>query len=515
MTGRSPWSTLTAIVLVVMAAGLSLLVWLALQGGFRAVLTAPPAFWVFAVFLVAGQVRPIALPKRGGAEEIATSTTFTLALLLGWGLGPGALALAAGSVAGDLVARKPLKKLLFNAAQLTLAIGAAGAVLYLLGGGPPFSVGDLPAFGLAATVYFVVNKTLVSVVVALARSSSVLGALWESRVVLLPEAILVAMAPVAVVLAQRSVLLVLLLPLPMVGVHLAYKAAIEAEANRAAAEAAVAAARVVAAEQARLAQAEKAVARRLQESEQLKENLLATVSHELRTPLAGVLGAIATLEQRSHLLTPELRNEFVAMAARQGKRLKELIEDLLLAATLEQVPSERLLPSLPVDVSGLATQACEAARLSHPRQVVTASLNGALPVRATPEAVLQMLTNLLDNAAKYSPEGTCICLEARREGDCAEIAVEDAGPGVPTAERERIFERFIRLDDAGGTRRSGGVGLGLYVARQLARAQGGDLRVGEPAGAGGARFELRLPLAPKGSGANGAAPAREVVPGGH
>src|SRR6266536_431445 len=215
MTGRSRWSTFTVIVLAVTAAGLLLLAWLALRGGVQAALAAPPAFWLFVVFLAVGQVRPIVLPKRGPAEEIATSTTFTLALLLGWGLGPAALALVAGSVTGDLVARKPPKKLLFNAAQLTLAMGAAGAVLRLLGGRPPFSTGQLPAFALAAAVYFVVNKTLVRVVVALARSASVWHTLWESRVVVLPEAILVAMAPVAVVLAQRSVLLVLLLPLPI------------------------------------------------------------------------------------------------------------------------------------------------------------------------------------------------------------------------------------------------------------------------------------------------------------
>jgi two-component system sensor histidine kinase KdpD len=289
----------------------------------------------------------------------------------------------------------------------------------------------------------------------------------------------------------------------MLGVYLACKAAIEADANRAAAEAAAAAARVVAAEQARLAKAEQAVARQLQESERLKENLLATVSHELRTPLSGVLGAIATLEQRGHLLSPELRHELVGIAARQGKRLKELIEELLLAATLEQIPSERV-PPRPVDASELARQACGTAEMANPGQRIALSLNGALPVRAAPEAILQALTNLLDNAARYSPDGSPIRLEASRAGDQAVIAVEDAGPGVPACERERIFERFMRLENLAGQTtggpsrrgRGGGVGLGLYVARQLARAQGGALEVAEPIGdAGGARFELRLPLA--------------------
>jgi signal transduction histidine kinase len=306
---------------------------------------------------------------------------------------------------------------------------------------------------------------------------------------------MVAMAPLVLVVAERSIWLALLLPLPMIGVHLACKAAIDAEANRAAAEAAVAAARVVADEQARLAQAEQAVARRLQESERLKENLLAAVSHELRTPLAGVLGAIATLDQRGHLLTPELQSEFITMAARQGKRLRELIEDLLLAATLEQIPSERL-PVPPVDAAELARQACETAQRADPRQPLVVTLDGSLPVRAAPDAVLQVLTNLLDNAARHSPEETAIRVEARRQGSHALIAVQDCGPGVPLAERERIFERFIRLDEEGSSRRGGGVGLGLYVARRLARAQGGDLRIAEPVGVeGGARFELLLPLA--------------------
>jgi signal transduction histidine kinase len=107
-----------------------------------------------------------------------------------------------------------------------------------------------------------------------------------------------------------------------------------------------------------------------------------------------------------------------------------------------------------------------------------------------------VLGNLVDNAAKYSPRGEPIRLEAGAAGDQVVLAVCDAGPGVPTGERERIFQRYIQLE--GGTaNRAGGVGLGLHIARELARAQGGDLVVaaeGDPGRvAGGARFELRLP----------------------
>ena len=513
MTGRHRWSALTVYVLTVTTAGSLLWALLAVNGGVRAFLDAPPVFWLLVGFLVVSQARPIDLPRLGDLKEITTSTTFALALLLAWGTAPAVLALAAGSVVADALERKALKKVTFNAAQYTLALGAAGGVFALFGGGPPFEIGQLPAVAVGALVFFTVNWTLVETIATIARGARITRLMWAGmRVEILPEAILAVMAPIVVVLAQRSIVLVLLLPVPMVGVYLACKAAIEADANRAAAEAAAAAARVVAAEQARLAQAEQAVARQLQESERLKENLLATVSHELRTPLAGVLGAIATLEQRGHLLSAELRHELVGIAARQGKRLRGLIEELLLAATLEQVPAEH--PPLPVDASELARQACGAARLTDRAQTVSLSLNGVLPVRVAPEAIVRVLTNLLDNAARYSPAGASIRLEANRRGDHAVVAVEDAGPGVPPSERERIFERFMRLEhQAGGSQRGGGVGLGLYVARQLARAQGGDLAAAEPVGAaGGARFELRLPLAQV-AGAEPVSQSRGVAPG--
>ncbi|HYT25103.1 MAG TPA: ATP-binding protein, partial [Actinomycetota bacterium] len=102
-----------------------------------------------------------------------------------------------------------------------------------------------------------------------------------------------------------------------------------------------------------------------------------------------------------------------------------------------------------------------------------------------------------DNAAKYAPAGVPVWVDALRDGSLVVLAVEDGGPGVPTAERERIFDRFGKLD-ANAVRRAGGVGLGLYIARRLARAEGGDLLLVEPTRPdAGARFELRLPPALK------------------
>jgi signal transduction histidine kinase len=105
-----------------------------------------------------------------------------------------------------------------------------------------------------------------------------------------------------------------------------------------------------------------------------------------------------------------------------------------------------------------------------------------------PDAVLQILGNLVDNACKYGPEDRPVWLLGERDGAEAVLAVEDHGGGVPAAERERVFERFTRLEPGRG------LGLGLYIGRQLARSQGGDLLVTDARVADGARFELRLPL---------------------
>jgi signal transduction histidine kinase len=288
---------------------------------------------------------------------------------------------------------------------------------------------------------------------------------------------LLGLAPVAVIVAERHPTLTPLLLLPVAAVYLAARRAIRAEREHQLAE------------------------REQERAKAAAEAMLATVSHELRAPLTVVLGSLDTLARRDGALGADDRRELVAMAARQGKRLKRLVEQLLLAARLEQGALEPDRFAV-VDAVAVMREAGTATELCHPGRRVRLESNGTLPVWAAPEALLQVLTNLLDNAAKYSPNGTPIWLEAHRRAGRAVIAVEDGGPGVPAAERERVFERFSQLD-AQADQRAGGVGLGLYIARQLAQAQGGDLvladslPIHEPVGQArrGARFELRLPLA--------------------
>jgi signal transduction histidine kinase len=489
-------SALHGYVAAVSTAGLGLVVALAAAAdvpGF--VRHAPAGFWLLACCLVLSDFFLLRVPRPATSQYVTLADAFAFAVLLGWGVTAAVLSLTAASIASDLARRRGLEKLLFNAGQYALIMAASGGVYELVGGGRPFSARYLPALAAAGLVYYLANEALVGVVTTLVHGSPFLAGVLEAlRTDALPSAMLLGLAPILLLVAVESIALLPLLLIPLVAVYLAFKSALRAEEDRADAERAAAAAEALAAEQARLVEVEHSLVEKLQESDRLKDDLLATVSHELRTPLAGLLGALATLSGRSEALSPRQRKELVAMAERQGERLKELIEQLLQAARFEHARGEQgVRPA--VDAAILAGQAAAAAKVSHPRRSVVLDANAALPVRAAPEALLQVLGNLLDNAAKYSPDYTPIRVEATRAGALAVLAVEDAGPGVPASERDRIFERFTQLD-SGATRRAGGVGLGLYIARQLAQAQGGELLVGEPSRPGaGARFELRLPLA--------------------
>jgi signal transduction histidine kinase len=287
------------------------------------------------------------------------------------------------------------------------------------------------------------------------------------------SALLLGLVPALVVIAARRWELSPLLLLPAAAIYLAARRAAGAERQL----------EVAGAERARV--------------EAGAEALLATVSHELRAPLTVILGSLDTLATRDGTLPPDQRHELVAMATRQGERLKRLVDQLLEAARLEQTePGHR--HDAVIDAVKVAREAGRATRLSHPGREVRVDACPRLPVRAAPETLLQVLTNLLDNAAKYSPAPSPIGVRVRRHGGEGVIAVIDAGPGIPPAQRERIFERFTQLESSDG-RRGDGAGLGLFIARKLARSLGGDLvlcPVAPPAH--GARFELRVPLADEG-----------------
>jgi two-component system, OmpR family, sensor kinase len=127
------------------------------------------------------------------------------------------------------------------------------------------------------------------------------------------------------------------------------------------------------------------------------------------------------------------------------------------------------------------------------------------------KVVAQILGNLVGNAATHTPASSPIWIEASRRGGLAVVAVEDRGPGVPVHERARVFERFTQLNGT-DTPPKGGVGLGLYIARQLARAQGGEVLAVDPVEAGGARFELRLPMVESHADAEPPADATKPAP---
>jgi len=232
---------------------------------------------------------------------------------------------------------------------------------------------------------------------------------------------------------------------------------------------------------------------REQPTDEPAEELLAMVAHELRRPLTAMLGALATVQHRQQALSTLQQQELLGMARRQGEQLGRLLDHVLAAAGLDRGRARLARRSL-VDAAHLAEEAGQAARLVDPDHPITIEAAGPLLVRVDPLAVSRILGNLLDNAAAYSPPGARIWLSASRDDLHAVLAVQDQGPGIPRADRDRIFQRYTRLSSPTAGH-SGGLGLGLYIARRLATASRGRLQVTDPADARGARFELRLPLA--------------------
>jgi len=227
--------------------------------------------------------------------------------------------------------------------------------------------------------------------------------------------------------------------------------------------------------------------------EEMKSGFVSTVSHELRAPLTSIYGFAETLLRQDVLFGEEERQTFLRYIASEAQRLTAIVDTLLSVARLEagdlQVELE------PTDVRSVVSEAVTSVRESaavNEHGFVLDLPDEPLAASADREKLRQILANLLDNAVKFSPDGGTVTVEARRSSGHVEVRVVDEGPGIPEAERERIFSKFHRADSS--VRGGGGVGLGLFIARGLVAAMGGRIWVDSAEG-GGSSFAFELPLA--------------------
>jgi signal transduction histidine kinase len=241
-------------------------------------------------------------------------------------------------------------------------------------------------------------------------------------------------------------------------------------------------------------EAERKTVEELRRLSALRADFVSLVSHELRTPMAAVIGAARTLEQRWRELSPEQRESFLQLIAGETGRLAELIGDVLDTSRIEAGTFSFRFRD--VDIAELVRDTVATAQLGQDEVRLLANVHDSLPeVRGDAERLRQVLTNLIDNAVKYSPAGSDVEVHAYPENGRVRIDVHDHGPGIAKEDQKLIFEKFGRVTGTGATRP--GTGLGLFIARSIAEAHGGGLEV-HSAPDQGSTFTLELPLGSSG-----------------
>jgi PAS domain S-box-containing protein len=225
--------------------------------------------------------------------------------------------------------------------------------------------------------------------------------------------------------------------------------------------------------------------------EKTRSDFVATASHELRTPLAAVYGAVRTLRREDVQLSADDRTQFLEMIESEATRLAKIVDQILLAGQLDADAVDLELTEC--DPQQVAAGVIESAELHLPKSIsLGLDVDGAQPIRCDENKLRQVLVNLVDNAVKYSPQGGRVELRVRSANGSCLIEVADEGLGIPPEERDRIFEKFYRLDPQ-QTHGVGGSGLGLYICRELVERMDGRLRVESEPGKG-SRFTVELPL---------------------
>jgi signal transduction histidine kinase len=230
------------------------------------------------------------------------------------------------------------------------------------------------------------------------------------------------------------------------------------------------------------------LAARLADTETRRTRLLGEVAHEMRTPLTALEGYLEGLIDGVFAPEPEV----LGAASDELRRLRRLADDL---SALSRAEERRLdLHFADTDLADLARKAADrlAPQFSDGNVTLTVFPTGPLPVTADCDRITQVLTNIIGNALTATPAGGSVTVAARANAPVAQVVVTDTGAGLAAADLERVFERFYRAP--GHPRRSAGSGIGLTIARNIARAHGGDVTAASAGPGHGAAFILALPL---------------------
>jgi signal transduction histidine kinase len=496
---RSP-SALDVYVVLVSLAGLLVCGWL-LRDATASLAHADLTFWVLAACVLPAEVMRVSTWSQGGVHQLTMSRPFALALLTGWGAAPTVVVFVIASVVSDLIYRKPAIRIPFNAGQYALSIAAASGVYTALGGQPSLRLEQVPAFIVATAVLILMNRLLVRVAVALyeQRPMTFRYLMAEALVELVEGTVQFSMVLVALLVAEHRLVLPLILALPALPILVAGRAAERAETlSRRYAEQLMHYRHlfVVADRFRRQADAGggastmqlSAVALDLRASTSMLQGLLRSISREAERRDLDWLQALAgNGVEHTDLLSVKLEQLQQTGAPLRGGSVREHIDATELVRVAEQ----------------LARTICQG------RPVVTDIPAGRLPVYVNQDEVLDVLGNLVLNAHRFAPQMTPIRLAVGRDGANVVLAVEDDGVDFTPEQRERIFDEELEPD---GARDGRSLSHGVAMARQLAHANGGELRAAAEGADGRSRFELSLPLAPEEP--SGEPPAGHR-PGGH
>ncbi len=231
---------------------------------------------------------------------------------------------------------------------------------------------------------------------------------------------------------------------------------------------------------------------RLRRLETMRRDFVANVSHELKTPITSVKGFVETIIDEPPADEADLRR-FLEIIRRQADRLDSIITDLLALSRLEQDADGGGIELAPGPLAPVLERVLRDLAARRPEQSERVRLECGSDVQARINAALleQAVTNLLENALKYSPPGTPVTVGCRRHADQVRIDVVDAGPGIAAEHLPRLFERFYRVDKA-RSRQLGGTGLGLAIVKHIAQAHGGRAEVASEPGRG-STFTIILP----------------------